>query len=93
MVKKQVPEMEIMVAKRAGFCFGVKRATNMAFEAAAKHDCLCSLGPIIHSPQVVARLEEVGVKVIDDVDSLHAETVIVRSHGITSGELAALEQT
>jgi len=84
--------MRILLAKSAGFCFGVKRATNMAFEAAAAHDCLCSLGPIIHSPQVVSKLEEVGVKVVDKVESLAGETVIVRSHGITAGELAAIEK-
>ena len=55
--------MEIILAKQAGFCFGVKRATQMAFEAAGKGDKTFTLGPIIHSPQVVQKLEEMGVKV------------------------------
>ena len=48
--------MKITLAKRAGFCFGVKRATQMAFEAADRGGQTCTLGPIIHSPQVVQRL-------------------------------------
>ncbi|RLB66261.1 MAG: 4-hydroxy-3-methylbut-2-enyl diphosphate reductase, partial [Deltaproteobacteria bacterium] len=50
--------MEIILAQNAGFCFGVKRATQMAFEAAAEHEQICSLGPLIHSPQVVKELTE-----------------------------------
>ena len=56
--------MEIILAKQAGFCFGVKRATQMAFEAAGKGEDTFTLGPIIHSPQVVQKLEEMGVKVL-----------------------------
>ena len=54
--------MKIILADSAGFCFGVKRATNLAFEAAEQYPHICSLGPIIHSPQVVKKLEEKGVK-------------------------------
>lgn len=79
--------MEIILAKRAGFCFGVKRATQMAFEAAEKGDNTYSLGPIIHSPQVVSRLEEMGVKVLKHLDDIATGTIIVRSHGVTSSEL------
>lgn len=79
--------MEIILAKRAGFCFGVKRATQMAFEAAEKKGQTYSLGPIIHSPQVVSRLEELGVKVLKGLDEIDAGTIIVRSHGVTSEEL------
>jgi len=79
--------MEVILAKRAGFCFGVKRATQMAFEAADKGDKTYSLGPIIHSPQVVSRLEELGVKVLKNLDDIAGGTIIVRSHGVTSREL------
>lgn len=79
--------MEIILAKRAGFCFGVKRATQMAFEAAEKGGETYSLGPIIHSPQVVNRLEEMGVKVLTGLDDLAGGTIIIRSHGVTSDEL------
>ena len=62
--------MEIVLAKSAGFCFGVRRATQMAFEAADKHENICSLGPVIHSPQVVKGLAEQGVRVVSNVEDI-----------------------
>lgn len=83
--------MKILLAESAGFCFGVKRATNMAFEAAEEHQNICSLGPIIHSPQLVEKLEEQGVEVVKDVEEVPpGAAVIVRSHGITYTELQEL---
>jgi 4-hydroxy-3-methylbut-2-enyl diphosphate reductase len=84
--------MEIILAKSAGFCFGVKRATQMAFDAAAKHDHICSLGPVIHSPQVVKSLAEQGVKVVSEVDDIPPGSVIIRSHGVTSEEMDKIQQ-
>lgn len=82
--------MKILLAKSAGFCFGVKRATSMAFEAAEQHPRICSLGPIIHSPQVVASLAEKGVEVIKRVEDIGEGAVVVRSHGVTAEELEAI---
>lgn len=82
--------MEIVLAHSAGFCFGVKRATQMAFEASAEHDHICSLGPIIHSPQVVEKLAEKGVAVVGRVGEIPAGAVIIRSHGVTAGEMQAI---
>jgi 4-hydroxy-3-methylbut-2-enyl diphosphate reductase len=79
--------VKIILADSAGFCFGVKRATQLAFEAAAINPNICSLGPIIHSPQVVKALEEKGVKVVDKVEDIQTREVIIRSHGITAEEL------
>ncbi len=79
---------KIILADSAGFCFGVTRATQMAFQAAEENCPICSLGPIIHSPQVVEKLEKKGVKVVQKVGDIEAGTVIIRSHGITAGELA-----
>jgi len=82
--------MEVILAKQAGFCFGVKRATHLAFEAADKEGETYTLGPIIHSPQVVQRLEEMGVKPVDDVSEVASGgTVIIRSHGVAAQELEA----
>ncbi|MGE4579623.1 MAG: 4-hydroxy-3-methylbut-2-enyl diphosphate reductase [Desulfuromonadales bacterium] len=82
--------MKIILAKSAGFCFGVKRATSMAFDSADSHERICSLGPIIHSPQLVEKLEEKGVSVVGRVEDIHEGAVIVRSHGITADEMADL---
>jgi 4-hydroxy-3-methylbut-2-en-1-yl diphosphate reductase len=79
--------MKIIIAKRAGFCFGVKRATQMAFEAAGKDKKTYTLGPIIHSPQVVHRLEEMGVKVLKNLETMNSGTIIIRSHGVAAGEI------
>jgi 4-hydroxy-3-methylbut-2-enyl diphosphate reductase len=82
--------MKVILADSAGFCFGVRRATQLAFKAAEENRPICSLGPIIHSPQVVEKLEKKGVKVVEKVEDIAAGTVIIRSHGITAGELAAI---
>lgn len=79
--------MEILLAKRAGFCFGVKRATQMAFEAAVKEQKTFTLGPIIHSPQVVQKLEEMGVSVVNNLKHVSDGTVIIRSHGVLASEM------
>jgi 4-hydroxy-3-methylbut-2-enyl diphosphate reductase len=84
---KEKTGLKIILAKQAGFCFGVKRATQMAFEAAAKGGKTCTLGPIIHSPQVVQRLEEMGVKVLSSLTDLDSGAIIIRSHGVASEEL------
>ena len=83
--------MEIVLAKSAGFCFGVKRATQMAFEASEEHAHICSLGPIIHSPQVVQKLAEKGVAVVDRVEAIPEGAVIIRSHGVTADEMLAIQ--
>lgn len=84
--------MEIILAKSAGFCFGVRRATQMAFEAAAAHEHICSLGPVIHSPQVVRGLAEQGVKVVDQVEDIPPGSVIIRSHGVTAEEMQKIQE-
>jgi 4-hydroxy-3-methylbut-2-enyl diphosphate reductase len=84
--------MKIILAQSAGFCFGVTRATKMAFEAAEQYHQICSLGPIIHSPQLVEKLEEKGVEVIGKVEDIPDGAVIIRSHGVTAGEMGAIRQ-
>jgi 4-hydroxy-3-methylbut-2-enyl diphosphate reductase len=83
--------MDIVLAKSAGFCFGVKRATQMAFKAAAEYEHICSLGPVIHSPQVVKGLAEQGVKVVARVDDIPPGAVIIRSHGVTAEEMNVVQ--
>jgi 4-hydroxy-3-methylbut-2-enyl diphosphate reductase len=76
--------MKILLPKYAGFCFGVRRATQEAMKA-AKHSPppVFSLGPIIHNPQEVERLERDGVNVTDSLEKIPAGgTVIIRSHGL-----------
>lgn len=71
------------MAKSAGFCFGVKRAVNIAFETAQKSKGpVYTLGPVIHNPQVVAELEACGVKAVKSLAGITKGTVIIRSHGV-----------
>jgi 4-hydroxy-3-methylbut-2-enyl diphosphate reductase len=84
--------MNIILAKQAGFCFGVKRATQMAFAAAGKNEKTYTLGPIIHSPQVVGKLEELGVRALDSLEGLESGTIIIRSHGVELKEFTEAQQ-
>ncbi len=78
--------MEVMVAKTAGFCFGVKRAVDQVYEEIQNgRPPICTLGPIIHNEEVVRDLEEKGVRVLkdeEDLKDLEDGTVIIRSHGV-----------
>lgn len=74
--------MKVVLADKAGFCFGVKRAINTAFEAAAKGRVYC-LGPLIHNPQEVERLRKAGVETVEDFTGLQpGDFLIIRSHGV-----------
>ncbi len=75
--------MKIELAGEAGFCFGVRRAIQMAFDVSAKEEGpIYTLGPIIHNPQMVAELEEKGVRLISCPSEAPPGIVIIRSHGV-----------
>jgi 4-hydroxy-3-methylbut-2-enyl diphosphate reductase len=75
--------MKIHVVKEAGFCFGVKRAIKLAFEAAkCKDGEAYTLGPLIHNPQVVEDLKNKGVRAVKDIKRNRKGPLIVRSHGV-----------
>jgi 4-hydroxy-3-methylbut-2-enyl diphosphate reductase len=77
--------MEIIIAKTAGFCFGVKRAVDMAFDMTKKKQKgIYTLGPIIHNPQVIERLKGKGISPIDDIGKAGIKSLIIRTHGIPS---------
>ncbi|MFQ5587115.1 MAG: 4-hydroxy-3-methylbut-2-enyl diphosphate reductase, partial [Thermodesulfobacteriota bacterium] len=84
--------MEILIAKSSGFCFGVKRAINMAQECAdEKQEEIYTLGPIIHNPQVVKKLERSSIVPREGVGEIEEGTVIIRSHGITLQETEEID--
>ena len=74
--------MEIIRARHSGFCFGVNRAIDMAFNEAEKKDRrgrLFTCGYLIHNKDVVKRLESMGVTMIESLDEAEeGDTVIVR---------------
>lgn len=85
--------MEVKLAAKAGFCFGVRRAIELACQTSAREKGpIYSLGPLIHNPQVVAFLENQGIIVIDNLYGCKGGTLIVRSHGVAPDVLAAAEE-
>ena len=78
--------MDVIVAQTAGFCFGVKRAVNMVYDAVAEGGVLYTYGPIVHNEQVISDLEAKGVRVLngdENIASLEKGTVIIRAHGVS----------
>ena len=78
-------EAEVILARSAGFCFGVHRAVDTVYERTGMEN-VYTYGPIIHNDEVVKDLESKGVKAISDVaqlDGIDNATVIIRSHGVS----------
>ena len=77
--------LEVYTAEEAGFCFGVKRALEIATKAAVRGEQIpvYTLGPIIHNPQVVGELDKLGIKAINSIEDIAQGTVIIRSHGVS----------
>lgn len=78
----EIEIMRVVIADKAGACYGVERALNLVHEASGQHDRVQTLGPLIHNPRVVSSLESKGVRVADDPESIDEGTVVIRSHGI-----------
>lgn len=76
---------EVILAKSAGFCFGVERAVNRVYEEIEKGGKIYTYGPIIHNKEVVSDLESKGVRVVEgpeEIKKIGSGTVIIRSHGV-----------
>ena len=84
--------MPVIQAKSAGFCYGVRRAVELAEKTARETGGCVMLGSLIHNANVVARLEQLGARQVDSTDEVHpGDTVIIRSHGETRQVLERLE--
>ncbi len=85
--------MKIILAENAGFCYGVKLACQTAFNATKQyHEGVKSLGPIIHNPQMVNKLTEAGLEVVDAVSDVEQGAVLIRSHGAAPGVYQEIER-
>lgn len=85
---------QVTLAKTAGFCFGVKRAVDLAYSLTGKPN-VYTYGPIIHNESVVKDLEDKGIRAIHSLAEAEAApkgTMIIRSHGITEAEYLAIEK-
>ena len=84
--------MKITVAKTAGFCFGVDRAVNTVYDLLEKGKKVCTLGPIIHNPQLVEELNQKGARIVGVPDEVgKGETLVIRSHGVPKSTLKYAE--
>lgn len=85
--------MRVVRAEQAGACYGVQRALDLAMAAVEDGGRACTLGPLIHNPRVVARLERHGVRAVSSLeDARDDETVVIRSHGVTPEVKRAVER-
>ena len=89
--------MEVILAKSAGFCFGVKRAVDMVYEKLehSEEKPIYTYGPIIHNEEVVADLERKGVRVVEkpeELERLPNGIVINRSHGVSKRSMTVCLQ-
>ncbi len=86
--------MEIRIAEKAGFCFGVDRAVKIAYNTAEdKKGLVYTYGMLIHNRDVTLELENLGVVCAEDIDRIaDGSRVIIRAHGISKKEYEALEK-
>jgi 4-hydroxy-3-methylbut-2-enyl diphosphate reductase len=84
--------MEIIVARTAGFCMGVKRAIEMAHTAAQKEGgMIYTHGPLIHNPQELERLRLDGIIPLDEAEPKPDSVVVIRAHGVGTAVIVQLE--
>jgi 4-hydroxy-3-methylbut-2-enyl diphosphate reductase len=84
--------VKVRVAKYAGVCYGVERALKMAAEAAETGTPVRTLGPLIHNPQAVESLRARGIEVAGCLDEVDDGTLVIRTHGVDPGIIAAARQ-
>ena len=84
--------MNIILAETAGYCFGVDRAVNLAYEVVSKGAKCCSYGEIIHNNFVTDDLKDKGMRIINSLSEIEdGETVVIRAHGVSPAEYAELK--
>jgi len=76
--------MKIVIAKDAGYCFGVRDAVNLAYDTAEKFNDVYMLGDIVHNENVVKDLNKAGAKVVDSIEKIpNDKKILFRAHGTT----------
>ncbi|MFQ5866499.1 MAG: 4-hydroxy-3-methylbut-2-enyl diphosphate reductase [bacterium] len=98
-MKLEIKEMRLVFAKKLGFCSGVRRSISLAQSILTRHNKnrnvakqVYTLGPLIHNPQEVKRLERLGVKTISSLSQIKTGTLIVPSHGLPQSILNKIDK-
>ncbi len=81
MARKKAPIIE--KAARTGFCFGVRQAINLLEKVARERGGVATLGAVVHNQQVLHKLAEIGVKVVNNIDEIQGDTIVTSSHGVS----------
>ncbi len=87
--------MKVFVAKTAGFCKGVRDALDITLEAIQKrtnNESICTYGPLIHNRQVLATLEDKGIRSVERIEDCAEKKVVIRAHGIPPHDRQTLHQ-
>ena len=85
--------MHIKVASNAGFCFGVNRAVKAVYELLSSGEKVCTLGPIIHNPQIIEDLSARGVKIVAAPEQVGKDTtLVIRSHGVSDDVMQTIKR-
>ena len=86
-------QVNITLAKTAGFCFGVNRAVTMLYDLVEKGENICTFGPIIHNPQVINDLSRKGVNIIENIEDVSPDKkVVIRTHGVEKSVLKKCDE-
>lgn len=70
-------------ATKTGFCFGVRRAINTLEKVARERGGVETLGAVVHNQQVLHKLSEIGVRVVNNIDDIEGGVVVTSSHGVS----------
>ena len=88
---EHMAKAEVKKARELGFCFGVRRAIKIIETAAKERQGIVTLGPIVHNRLVVAKLAEMGVNVVSDLDQIQDGIVAIASHGVSPKLLSQIQ--
>ena len=81
MPEETMPEIE--KASKTGFCFGVRQAIDTLEKIARERNSIETLGAVVHNQQVLQKLADIGVKVVNNIEDIRGDTVVTSSHGVS----------
>jgi 4-hydroxy-3-methylbut-2-en-1-yl diphosphate reductase len=84
---------EVRIARRTGFCYGVREAIDKAKEASAAGKTTHTLGQVVHNEGVVRDLQALGIETVETLDDVdHGAAVVIRAHGVRPDVMERADQ-
>ncbi|MGQ9678984.1 MAG: 4-hydroxy-3-methylbut-2-enyl diphosphate reductase [bacterium] len=83
---------KVTVARPAGFCFGVERAIRLAREGLKRRGKVYTFGPLVHNPQVLGELTQIGIRVVRKLNEVRDGALVIRAHGCPPGVFVECEK-